>query len=179
MSATNTLGRRMMLGNFIRDAGTAGTVSMVYRGAHGLDDLRTGKTEDFGSFLKQYAFGVTSDSVTGGFLGPLGRALKVGQVPAIDTAITATGPRWYEAYSTHDYLTKQVEPTYQYHQVPLDLQKNKREFNQRYSFIQQLQQYQGPEPVKIRDGLQPTIQGGKAVTPDENFDAEAALKDKK
>ena len=178
-SATNTLGRRMFAANLLRDAGTAGTVSMVYRGTHGLDDLRTGKTQDFGTFAKQYAFGVASDSVAGGFLGPLGRALKVGTVPGIDTAITASGPRWYEAYTTHEYLTKTVEPTYKYQQVPLDLQKNKREFTQRYNLIQELQKYQGPEPVQVRDGLQPKIEGGKAVTPDENFDAEAALKEKK
>ncbi len=179
VSATNTLGRRMVAANVMRDVGTAGTVSMVYRGSREVDNAIQGKHEDFGSFAKAYAFGVATDSLTGGALGPLGRALKVGQVPVIDAAITSTGPRAYEAYGTYDYLTNTVDPMRKYHQVPLDLQQNKREFIQRYNFIQELQKYQGPENYKIRDGLQPTIQGGKAETPDESFDAEAALKEKK
>jgi hypothetical protein len=119
--------------NFAVDAGTAGTVSLGVRGSHEAVNYYEGRKTG-GEALKSLAFGVATDSATGGFLGTIGRygsnqasgltrmdLSSMRYSPAVGTSFAASAPWMYNAYQAHqaagsfgemrDSLNQPVEST--------------------------------------------------------------------
>ncbi|MBI4532477.1 MAG: hypothetical protein HY711_00910 [Candidatus Melainabacteria bacterium] len=188
---------KRLAASVIRDAGTAGTMSLVYRGAHEGYNYYSGTHENFSSFAKAYGYGVLGDTTAGAMLGLMGRWLGSGMSSgfvgkatgleklasvaprlgsSLETAWVTSSPTVWQAYATHEHLTSQVEPTLRYLQQPLNLTSNKREFIQRRDTIANYYELKSQGQSTLRDYLRPQIDDhGNVVRPDESFNPETVL----
>jgi len=169
-------GRTYTAFNVAADMGTAASMSLLYRTKHEAENYYSGRSENktFGDFAKSYALGVTSDTLSGGLLGAIGRGVgdhltsgilgkatqgirtgMPGLGTKLDSMFVIGAPVGELAANKYAFLTQKVEPTLQYMQAgPLDPKKNKQElWNRNMALDYAMSQPPTETPSSIKESV--------------------------